>query len=289
MVWPRDSTRSPASARARRVWASSGAVSRSTCSSPAENARSPARSPTTSSPTPSRSKVRVCVVSVPERRDGHPVDQRARRRGRRAPRGSRAARPPGPRRSGRRPRKRPRAGPGGRRIAARRRRPEHHPGGWYAVARQRRERGQGAGVEVARTQRVEQRQRQHEEGHHGDHGGVVHDRADHQASDVDEVGQRGADVQRGPDQGEHRGRQRRQRVIVHSLGGEGGEEVDAARSRRAPGHPHQRSTLAVAATSIRHHVCASGRSPHQRHQPDDVRRRRRRPPTTPQPTMTTRR
>ena len=48
---PRDSWRSSARARARSVWASSGAAIRSTCSSPADRARSPGRRPITISPT----------------------------------------------------------------------------------------------------------------------------------------------------------------------------------------------------------------------------------------------
>ena len=67
IVASRDSCRSAARARARIVWASSGATSRSTCSSPREKDRSPGRRPTTSSASaPSSGKGRVCVSGVPD-------------------------------------------------------------------------------------------------------------------------------------------------------------------------------------------------------------------------------
>ena len=67
---PRDSRRSSARARARSVWASSGATIRSTCSSPADRDRSPGRRPITISPTVSCPREsgsrRVWVTTVPE-------------------------------------------------------------------------------------------------------------------------------------------------------------------------------------------------------------------------------
>ena len=78
MVASRDSWRSAARARARRVCASNGAASRSTCWSLLLRDRSPGRSPTTSSaPAPSRGKVRVWVSEVPDSTSTPPSDRSA--------------------------------------------------------------------------------------------------------------------------------------------------------------------------------------------------------------------
>ena len=213
----------------------------------ARSDRSPGRSPTTSSPAPSRSRVRVCVVSVPELASGRAVDQQrgVRDDQRLADRPQRDA--PGPRRSGRPPADAAPSGSG--------RSPNSS---WSTTPRSTHRRSGGtpsrtaprpaASAPVLRSSapRASSRaEREHEQRHHGDEGGTVHDRPDHQAADVDEVGQRGADVHRRADQGEHRGRQRRHGVAGDVLGGEGGEEVDEPGQDEGQRHPHQRAPLAV--------------------------------------------
>ena len=124
---------------------------------------------------------------------------------------------------------------------------QDHAGGLVRRRRQRGEQPQRAGVEVIGPEGVEQGELENEDRHHRDQGDRGDHRGDHEAPDVDQVGQRGTDVHRGPDQGEHRGRERRHGATGDALGREGGEEVQEPGHGERQGHPDQGPALAVLA------------------------------------------
>ena len=149
---------------------------------------------------------------------------------------------------------------------------QDHAGRLVGGRRQCCEQRQRAGVELAGAQRVEQGELEDEDRHHRDQGDGCDHRGDHESPDVDQVGQRGADVHRGPDQGEHRDRKRRHGSTGEVLGGEGGEEVQETGHHEGEGHPDEGPALALRGDlDPPPRVDQERAALHQRHQPVHVR------------------
>ena len=264
MAVSRDSWRSAASARARRVWASSGATRRSTCSSPADRRQVARPQPDhqLGAGVAAEAGRRGCACQPCPRRPAPHRRRAGRRTAAPAPRGSPAAPAPGRRRCGRRPGVAASSGSGRppnssssttprssdlQRVEADGGEPADH--------------GQRARPAASRRRpcRAATPPREHRDvGDHGDARDTTASVTTPRTSTM--LGQRHADVQAGPTRPHDAGRRT---ARVARLGGEARRRRPRRPVTRRPSGTSRRGHAARAPrrVSIRHQVCAKSRQP----------------------------